>query len=66
VLNDEINLPSVQDVALLGSEWLSKYSELVQLKEDSHGIMDGNYPPALRHWMDHQQYCFALRHGHSL
>ncbi len=63
MLNDEINLPNVPDVALLGSEGLSNYNELVQMKEDSHGTMEGNYPPALRQWMAHQQYCFALKHG---
>ena len=63
VWNDEASLPSVPDIVLLGSEWLSKYNELVQLKEDSCGIMEGNYPPALRQWMAHQRYCFALKHG---
>ena len=45
-LNDEINLPSVPDMALLGIEWLSKNNELVHLKEGSHGLMEGNHPPA--------------------
>ena len=63
VLNDEVNLPSVTEVALLGSEWLSKYNMLVQLKEGNSGIMEGNYPPALRQWMAHQRYCYALKYG---
>jgi hypothetical protein len=51
------------DVALLGREWLSKCNELVQLKEGSSGIMEGNYPLALKQWMAHQRYGYALKHG---
>ncbi len=40
MLNDEISLPSVPDIALLGREWLSKYNELVYLKEDRCGNGD--------------------------
>jgi hypothetical protein len=62
-LHDDKYLPRVPDAILLGSEWFSKYTELVLLKEGESILEEDKCPSSLRQWMAHQRYCFALKHG---
>ena len=62
-LHDDTYFPRVPDAILLGSEWFSKYTELVSLKEGGSIVEEDGYPSSLRQWMAHQRYCFALKHG---
>jgi hypothetical protein len=60
LLGNSINVPHLENKALLGMEWYEKYSLLKSLLNKN--VCDADYPSSLRQWMAYQRYCFTLKY----
>jgi hypothetical protein len=57
-----INIPEISEAALLGVQWLSSYSLLINTWKDNVEKATCNFSPKLLQWMAYQRYCYALKY----
>lgn len=55
-----INIPHLENKALLGMEWYEKYSLMKSLLNKK--VCEAEFPSSLRQWMTYQRHCFTLKY----